>query len=204
MNLLQAMSPIAVIVDEADAQLGNRSSSGDSGVGNRVFAQIAQFMGNTELRGKVIWFLLTSRPDLLPVDLKRQGRAEEHIALFYPETDEERLAMLRAMQKKTGTADRLRRSRAVLSRTFRRALSGADVEAVLIARPHEERARERFGPGYRGRSRKPRSKISSRRPIRPKSNCKTWPPFSNAPAGVYCRPNIGTWTAPSPHAAQKN
>jgi len=90
-------------VDEADAQLGNRSSSGDSGVGNRVFAQIAQFMGNTELRGKVIWFLLTCRPDLLPVDLKRQGRAEEHIALFHPDTDEERLAMLRAMQKKTGT-----------------------------------------------------------------------------------------------------
>jgi hypothetical protein len=27
----------------------------------------------------------------------RQGRAEEHIALFYPDTDEERLAMLRAM-----------------------------------------------------------------------------------------------------------
>jgi len=45
LNLLQAMSPIAVMVDEADAQLGNRSMSGDSGVGNRVFAQIAQFMG---------------------------------------------------------------------------------------------------------------------------------------------------------------
>ena len=101
LNLLRAMCPIAVMVDEADAQLGNRSMSGDSGVSNRVFAQIAQFMGNTELRGKVIWFLLTSRPDLLPVDLKRQGRAEEHIALFYPETTEERLAMLRAMLKKT-------------------------------------------------------------------------------------------------------
>ena len=103
LHLLKAMSPIAVIVDEADAQLGDRSSSGDSGVNNRVFAQIAQFMGNTEYRGKVIWFLLTCRPDLLPVDLKRQGRAEEHIALFYPDSDEERLAMLRAMQKKTGT-----------------------------------------------------------------------------------------------------
>ena len=103
LNLLKAMCPIAVMVDEADAQLGNRSMSGDSGVGNRVFAQIAQFMGNTELRGKVIWFLLTSRPDLLPVDLKRQGRAEEHIALFYPETDAERLAMLQAMLKKTAS-----------------------------------------------------------------------------------------------------
>lgn len=48
LKLLKAMSPIAVIVDEADAQLGTRSSSGDGGVGNRVFAQIAAFMGNTE------------------------------------------------------------------------------------------------------------------------------------------------------------
>ena len=131
LNLLQAMCPIAVMVDEADAQLGNRSMSGDSGVSNRVFAQIAQFMGNTELRGKVIWFLLTSRPDLLPVDLKRQGRAEEHIALFYPETSEERLAMLRAMIKKTGT-----QLTAADAESFflehSAGLSGADIEAVLI------------------------------------------------------------------------
>ena len=119
LTLLKAMSPIAVVVDEADAQLGNRSSSGDSGVSNRVFAQIAQFMGNTELRGKVIWFLLTCRPDLLPVDLKRQGRAEEHIALFYPQTDEERLAMFRAMQKKTGTQRGLGRGGEVLPRAMR-------------------------------------------------------------------------------------
>lgn len=131
LSLLKAMSPIAVIVDEADAQLGDRSSSGDSGVSNRVFAQIAQFMGNTELRGKVIWFLLTCRPDLLPVDLKRQGRAEEHIALFYPDTIEERLALLRAMQRKAGMAPF---PGDVESFFLEHAgsLSGADIEAVLV------------------------------------------------------------------------
>ena len=131
LNLLKAMCPIAVIVDEADAQLGDRSSSGDSGVGNRVFAQIAQFMGNTELRGKVIWFLLTCRPDLLPVDLKRQGRAEEHIALFYPETKEERLALLRAMQRKIGISP----ISVDVENFFLQhsgSLSGADIEAVLV------------------------------------------------------------------------
>lgn len=131
LNLLKAMSPIAVIVDEADAQLGDRASSGDSGVSNRVFAQIAQFMGNTELRGKVIWFLLTCRPDLLPVDLKRQGRAEEHIALFYPDTDEERLALLRAMQKKTGTQISSQEAEELFLKHAGN-LSGADIEAVLI------------------------------------------------------------------------
>ena len=131
LTLLKAMSPIAVIVDEADAQLGDRSNSGDSGVGNRVFAQIAQFMGNTEYRGKVIWFLLTCRPDLLPVDLKRQGRAEEHIALFYPDTPEERLALLRAMQRKVGMKsfpDDVEKF--FLDRAG--SLSGADIEAVLV------------------------------------------------------------------------
>jgi SpoVK/Ycf46/Vps4 family AAA+-type ATPase len=125
------MSPIAVIVDEADAQLGDRSNSGDSGVGNRVFAQIAQFMGNTEYRGKVIWFLLTCRPDLLPVDLKRQGRAEEHIALFYPDTPEERLALLRAMQRKIG----MKPFSGDIEKFFldrAHSLSGADIEAVLV------------------------------------------------------------------------
>ena len=131
LSLLKAMSPIAVIVDEADAQLGDRSNSGDSGVGNRVFAQIAQFMGNTEYRGKVIWFLLTCRPDLLPVDLKRQGRAEEHIALFYPDTPEERLALLRAMQRKIG----MKPFSSDIEKFFldrAGSLSGADIEAVLV------------------------------------------------------------------------
>ena len=128
--LLKAMSPIAVIVDEADAQLGDRSSDGDSGVSNRVFAQIAQFMGNTELRGKVVWFLLTCRPDLLPVDLKRQGRAEEHLALFYPESGEERRALLRAMLRKSGSKVAADDIEALFADTSL-ALSGADIEAIL-------------------------------------------------------------------------
>ena len=130
--LLKAMSPIVVIVDEADAQLGDRSSSGDSGVNNRVFAQIAQFMGNTEYRGKVIWFLLTCRPDLLPVDLKRQGRAEEHLGLFYPDTNDDRLAMLRAMQKKTGTSFTPAEEAEKAFLDHAASLSGADIEALLV------------------------------------------------------------------------
>lgn len=101
LKLLSAMNPVAVMIDEADAYLGNRNMQGDSGVSNRVFSMIASFMSNTEHRGKIIWFLLTARPDLMPVDLKRQGRAEEHIALFYPETVEEKKELLEVMLKKT-------------------------------------------------------------------------------------------------------
>ena len=77
LTVLRELGPVAVIIDEADAAVGNRGATGDSGTSARVFAQLASQMGNTEYRGKIIWFLLTCRPDLLPIDLTRQGRCEE-------------------------------------------------------------------------------------------------------------------------------
>ncbi|GAC1550744.1 MAG: ATP-binding protein [Myxococcales bacterium] len=129
-NLLKAMWPVAVIIDEADAFLGNRNASGDSGTSSRVFASIAAFMGNTEYRGKIVWFLLTCRPDLLPVDLKRQGRAEEHLALFYPESQEERLELVKTMARKAKVS--FDGAFAEVLPKDLPALSGADIEAALV------------------------------------------------------------------------
>jgi ATP-dependent 26S proteasome regulatory subunit len=128
-NLLKALWPVAVMVDEADAFLGNREASGDSGTSSRVFASIASFMGNTEYRGKIVWFLLTARPDLLPVDLKRQGRAEEHLALFYPQNDAERDELARIVARKV-KVPHLPSFAALLPRGTQ--MSGADIEAVLV------------------------------------------------------------------------
>ena len=128
-NLLKALWPVAVVIDEADAFLGNRDASGDSGTSSRIFASIASFMGNTEYRGKIVWFLLTCRPDLLPIDLKRQGRAEEHLALFYPQNDQELNDLFKAMQKKTHVTVEVP-SFAELSRG--KQYSGADIEAILV------------------------------------------------------------------------
>jgi ATP-dependent 26S proteasome regulatory subunit len=129
-NLLKAMWPVAVIIDEADAFLGNRNASGDSGTSARVFSSIAAFMGNTDYRGKIVWFLLTCRPDLLPVDLKRQGRAEEHLALFYPESAEERIELIKTMAKKARV-----NFDGDISETLPKDLpkmSGADIESALV------------------------------------------------------------------------
>jgi AAA+ superfamily predicted ATPase len=129
LKLLHAMWPVGVIIDEADAFLGDRNQEGDSGTSNRVFAQFATFMGNTEYRGKIVWFLITSRPDLLPIDLKRQGRAEEHLALFYPETDEEYEALFKIMLKKSGLKTSVQSIKEVVADPA--GLSGADIEAIL-------------------------------------------------------------------------
>jgi SpoVK/Ycf46/Vps4 family AAA+-type ATPase len=102
LSVLRAMGPVVVVIDEADAALGNRGQDGDSGTSSRVFSMIAAQMGDTRYRGKILWMLLTCRPDLLPIDLKRQGRAEVHIPLFYPSEPQEVRAMFVAMAKKMG------------------------------------------------------------------------------------------------------
>jgi SpoVK/Ycf46/Vps4 family AAA+-type ATPase len=91
-----------VLVDEADAMLGDRQVSGDSGVASRVFGMIAAQMGDTRYRGKIVWVLMTARPDLLPIDLKRQGRAEVHIPLFYPHDEAEVRKFLVVVARKLG------------------------------------------------------------------------------------------------------
>ncbi|MEZ4828327.1 MAG: AAA family ATPase [Bacteroidia bacterium] len=102
LKILKAMAPVAVMIDEADAYLGSRNDGGGSGVNSRIFSMLASFMSDTENRGRIVWFLVTARPDLMPVDFKRQGRAEEHIALFYPDSIEEKKELLEVMLKKTG------------------------------------------------------------------------------------------------------
>ena len=130
LNLLEAMTPVAVMIDEADAALGNRDAQGDSGVSKRVFGQIAAFMSNSKHRGRIIFFLVTARPDLMPIDLKRQGRAEEHIALFYPSTREGREELLKIMMRRTDVDLPIEEVPETLlngERTF----SGADMEALM-------------------------------------------------------------------------
>jgi SpoVK/Ycf46/Vps4 family AAA+-type ATPase len=132
LKILASLTPVGVVVDEADAALGNRDQQGDSGTQNRVFAQIAAFMGDTRYRGRILWFLITARPDLLPIDLKRQGRAEEHIPLFYPETAAEYDEIYRVMIKKLGLKTEVTTISDVATEDQYLGLSGSDLEAVLV------------------------------------------------------------------------
>lgn len=142
LKILAALTPVGVVIDEADAALGNREQSGDSGTQNRVFAQIATIMGDTRYRGRILWFLITSRPDLLPIDLKRQGRAEEHIPLFYPETVEEYDEIYKVMLKKLGIRTPVTRLPEVASKEHLLGLSGSDLESVLVRAVQEAEAAE--------------------------------------------------------------
>ncbi len=75
--------------------------------------------------------MITCRPDLIPIDLKRQGRAEEHLALFYPETGKDKEDLFKTLVRKLDL-DIRNFSVADLFKKYKYEYSGADLEAVLV------------------------------------------------------------------------
>jgi hypothetical protein len=86
--------------------------------------------------------LLTARPDLLPIDLKRQGRAEIHIPLFYPSEQEELRAMFVAMARKAGVT---LANEDIPEVPLAGKLSGADIEGIVVRATRRCRVRGESG-----------------------------------------------------------
>ena len=100
-RLLQALGRCYVFIDEADQALGRRDvGQNDSGLSGRIYSMIAEEMGSSGNRGKIIWVLASSRPDLIEVDLKRPGRIDTKIPLFPTSTSRESLDLLSALLKR--------------------------------------------------------------------------------------------------------
>ncbi|MGK9230186.1 AAA family ATPase [Inquilinus limosus] len=104
-RLVRALGRCMVFVDEADQALGRRDAgSGDSGLSGRLYAMIAQEMGDADTRGRVMWILASSRPDLIEIDLKRPGRVDVKIPLLPTTTEAETASLLTALCRRIGLA----------------------------------------------------------------------------------------------------
>ena len=134
---IRALGPVIVVVDEADAVFGNRSSDGDSGVSTRVFAAFAAHLGDSSLRGRELWVAMTSRPDLLAIDMKRQGRFGLSLPLFAAQGPDDVADLFKAIagtKKLTLSEELLAFAR---EKVGDRPLTGSDVESIVT------RAKER-------------------------------------------------------------
>jgi len=130
---VRALGPVIVVVDEADAVFGNRDSDGgDSGVSGRVFAAFAAHIGDSTLRGRELWVAMTSRPDLLSIDMKRQGRFGLCIPLFPAQGPDDVLQLFNTVAR----VKRIALSEPILAFVRENLgslpLTGSDVEAILI------------------------------------------------------------------------
>ena len=200
-NLLKALWPVAVMVDEADAFLGNRDASGrlgDQQPGVRLHRLASWATPSTA--GRSSGSCSPPGPTCCPVDLKRQGRAEEHLALFYPQSDAERDELFKVV----AAEDEGEAGAALVRRAApegRPDCRGADIEAVLV--------RSKFRALAEGREEPTEADVagggrptSSPPPIRWRSSCRTWPRCRSAPA-ARCSPRLtGRWSGtPSPAAS---
>ncbi|HNJ51061.1 MAG TPA: AAA family ATPase, partial [Accumulibacter sp.] len=107
----------------------------------RVIARLKEFMSDPENRGRVVFILMTNRPDKLDSDIKRPGRLDRKIPFFYAETAAERAAVIAAIFRRyaipcTLSAEAIEEACAALE-----GYSNADLEAVaLLAAEFAERA----------------------------------------------------------------
>jgi AAA+ superfamily predicted ATPase len=134
---IRALGPVIVVVDEADAVFGTREADGDSGVSGRVFAAFAAHIGDSTLRGRELWVAMTSRPDLLSIDMKRQGRFGLCIPLFPAQGPDDVVDLFTtvARVKKIALTDEIQSY--IRANLGQRPLTGSDVESILT------RAKER-------------------------------------------------------------
>ncbi len=133
LNVVRAIGQVVVIVDEGDRAFGNTDGEGDGGTSSRVIARIKEFMSDTSNRGRILFLVMTNRPDKLDVDLKRAGRLDRKIPFLYSQTAEEVENVARALVRKNRivTDVKFESIRGDFSNRLV-GYSNADVEAVIL------------------------------------------------------------------------
>jgi transitional endoplasmic reticulum ATPase len=133
LNVIRAIGQVVVIIDEGDRAFGNTDGEGDGGTSSRVIARIKEFMSDTSNRGRILFLVMTNRPDKLDVDLKRAGRLDRKIPFLYSQTPEEVENIARASIRKNHIAADV--DLATIRDAFSKKLVGysnADVEAIIL------------------------------------------------------------------------
>lgn len=131
LQVVQAIGQVMVIIDECDRAFGNQGDE-DGGTNSRVIARIKEFMSDTANRGRVLFVLMTNRPDKVDIDLKRAGRLDRKIPFFYPQTPAEVETVLLAQLRKNKVLNELHfpEQRGILEPIV--GMSNADIEAVVL------------------------------------------------------------------------
>ncbi len=96
LTVVEALGEILVMIDEGDRSIGGAGDS-DGGVSSRVIARLKEFMSDPSHRGRIIFVMMTNRPDKLDTDMKRPGRFDLKIPFFPPNDVVERAAILHAV-----------------------------------------------------------------------------------------------------------
>jgi SpoVK/Ycf46/Vps4 family AAA+-type ATPase len=93
-RVINALSKVLIFMDEADTQLGGVGPDSHE-TERRLTGKIQAMMSDPQLRGRVIWLLVTARIHLLSPDLRRPGRVGDLIIPTLDPEGEDRLDFIR-------------------------------------------------------------------------------------------------------------
>ena len=132
LDVVKAIGNIVVIIDEADRSFGSGGED-DGGTNSRVVARLKEFMSDTTNRGRVLFILMSNRPDKLDIDIKRAGRLDRKIPFLYPGEPEDVELVFMALSRKHKLSldvsfpkDRENTTAKMVG------LSNADIEAIAL------------------------------------------------------------------------
>jgi len=125
---LTALSPVICFIDEIDQAI-SRGEGGDSGVSQRVFKSLLEFMSDTSHRGNIVFLAATNRPDLIDPALMRPGRFDKVIPFLVP-TAEGRDSIIRVMGRKYGNDPDMVPTQASIDSTEN--WTGAELEGAAV------------------------------------------------------------------------
>lgn len=129
LSIIKSLGSVLVIIDEVDRALSGKED-GDSGTSSRVYARIKAFMSDTTNRGKILWLIMSNRPDKLDIDLKRSGRFDSKIPFFYPQDPQEVENVILSLLKKNKINHDIKDLSKVVE--MLKGYSGADIEAIIL------------------------------------------------------------------------
>lgn len=130
LGVVDAMGYVLVIIDEGDRSIGGNAGDGDGGTSSRVIARLKEFMSDTSHRGRIVFLMMTNRPDKLDADMKRSGRFDLKIPFFFPATPEEREGIFRALLRKNQVQHEIADFAYAVQATA--GYSGAEIEAIIL------------------------------------------------------------------------
>lgn len=164
---MRSLAPVLVFFDELDqSDMARRGTFSGNPVASNLFSQLLQFMSNELLRGQVLMFFASNRPDLIDPAMLRLGRMDAIIPVLLPDEAarggiitaqaalqevtmaREVVAELAARTRDYSAADLAAlvfKARDLAGREERRSVLIADVTAALgFIRPNTPQTAERY------------------------------------------------------------
>lgn len=139
LEIIQSLIPVVVFIDDIDKVGHPLGDSYERRLIDQLRGDLVRLMGNSALRGKVLWVGASNRPDMIHPDFRKRGRLDDMIPFVLPNQAEREDILRKLFAKNAIPYDNNINFASVAGRTS--LCTGADLE-MMIMRSYQNARRE--------------------------------------------------------------